>query len=65
MSSTGWGTILTVHAADSGCGCDSTVGGTLPQIRGESPVFGDTEGELKGERDSGCTSENGVSSFAC
>lgn len=57
------GTILTVEAGDFGCGCDSAVGGILPQIRGESPVFGETEGELKRERDLGCSSENGVSIF--
>lgn len=42
-------------------GCDSGVGGILPQIRGESLVFGETEGELKRERDLGYSSENGVS----
>lgn len=45
MSSSGTGTILTVRAEDFGSGCDSTVGGILPQIRGESLVFGETEGE--------------------
>lgn len=48
---------------DLGSGCDSAVGGTLPQIRGESLVFGETEGELQRERDLGCSSENGVSIF--
>lgn len=38
-------------------GSDSAVGGTLPQIRGESLVFGETEGELQRERDLGCSSE--------
>lgn len=47
-----------------GCGCDSAVGGFLPQIRGESLVFGETEGEFRRERDLGCSSENGVSIFA-
>ncbi len=39
------------------------MGGILPQIRGESLVFGETEGELQRERDLGCASENGVSIF--
>ncbi|KAI9533599.1 hypothetical protein NQZ68_021134 [Dissostichus eleginoides] len=39
---------------------DSAVGGILPQIRGESLVFGETEGELQRERDLGCSSENGI-----
>lgn len=57
-------TILTsLGFGDFGCGCDSAVGGILPQIRGESLVFGETEGELKRERDLGCSSENGVSIF--
>lgn len=43
------------------------MGGTLPQLGGESLVFGETEGELKTERDRGCSLENGVSiySFDC
>ncbi|KAL3048131.1 hypothetical protein OYC64_006830 [Pagothenia borchgrevinki] len=41
-------------------GSDSAVGGILPQIRGESLVFGETEGELQRERDLGCSSENGI-----
>ncbi|KAG7498124.1 hypothetical protein JOB18_049485 [Solea senegalensis] len=36
------------------------VGGILPQIRGESSVFGETEGELKRERELGFASENGI-----
>ena len=56
-------TILSVLVGDFGCGCDSAVGGILPQIRGKSLVFGETEGELKRERDLGCSSENGVSIF--
>lgn len=42
-------------------GCDSAVGGTLPQLGVESPVSAETEGEFGRERDPGCTSENGVS----
>lgn len=45
------------------CGCDSAMGGILPQNRGESLVFGETEGEFWRERDLGCSSENGVSIF--
>ena len=41
----------------------ATVGGALPQIRGESLVFGETEGELMRERDPGCSPESGVSIF--
>lgn len=50
-----------VRFAGFGCGCDSAVGGIIPQIRGESLVFGETEGELKRERELGCSSEDGVS----
>lgn len=56
LDSSGWRRV--------GCGCDSAVGGFLPQIRGESLVFGETEGEFRRERDLGCSSENGVSIFA-
>lgn len=63
MLSHGMVTILTALVRDFGCGCDSAVGGILPQIRGESLVFGETEGELQRERDLGCSSENGVSIF--
>lgn len=62
-SSNGTVTILTALVGDVGCGCDSAVGGILPQIRVESLVFGETEGEFKRERDLGCSSENGVSLF--
>lgn len=57
------GTILRVEAGAFGCGCDSAVGGISPQIRGESLVFGETEGELRRERDLGSSTENGVSIF--
>lgn len=40
-------TILTALVGDFGCGCDSEVGGILPQIRGESLVFGETEGSYR------------------
>lgn len=48
-------------AAHIARGCDSAVGGTLPQLGVESPVSAETEGEFGRERDPGCTSENGVS----
>lgn len=60
----GTGTILTAADAAVGCGCDSAVGGALLQTRGESLVFGETEGEFRRERDPGCSSENRVSIFA-
>lgn len=41
--------ILTADAVVGG-GCDSAVGGTSLQIRGESLVFGETEGEFRRER---------------
>lgn len=56
--SSGTGTILTAEAGELDRGYDSEVGGILPQIRGESLVFGETEGELKRERDLGYSSEN-------
>lgn len=40
------------------------MGGALLQTRGESLVFGETEGEFRRERDPGCSSENRVSIFA-
>lgn len=52
---------MTVEAGDLSCGCVCAVGGILSQIRGESLVFGETEGELKRERELGYASENGVS----
>lgn len=55
---------MTASDAVVGRGCDSAVGGTLLQIRGESLVFGETEGEFGRERVLGCSSENGVSIFA-
>lgn len=54
---------MTTPAGDFLCGCDSAVGGISPQIRGESLVSAETEGELQRERDLGCSSENGVSIF--
>lgn len=60
----GTGTILTAGDAAFGCGRDSAVGGALLQTRGESLVFGETEGEFRRERDPGCSSENRVSIFA-
>ncbi|MEQ2246631.1 hypothetical protein ILYODFUR_001434, partial [Ilyodon furcidens] len=33
-----------------GCGGDNAVGGALPQIGAESPVFGETEGERREKR---------------
>lgn len=61
-------TILIVLLGNFGCDSDSAVGGILPQIRVESLVCGETEGEFKRERDRGCCSETGVSicrSFLC
>lgn len=43
------GTILTLETRHFGCDCDSAVGGISPQTRGESLVFGETEGELMRE----------------
>lgn len=51
------------HLVPHAGACDSAVGGILPQSRGESRVFPETEGEFRRERDSGCSSENRVSIF--
>lgn len=57
--------ILTASDTAVGRGCDSAVGGASPQIRGESPLLAETEGEFGRGRALGCSPDNRVSIFAC